>query len=186
MRTAIRTGATAPAGIPMTAAKWIRLVGAVCALTVVLSLFVGSGTTRAEARTFVVEMKNFQFAPSVLQINPGDLVTIRVFNNDTTGHTFDITEYDVRIGTRESPLQPGQNGTDTFTADVGGTFWFFCDIPGHASRSGSGYTGMAGRLVVGQPSDSLGTTLPLIVGGVAAGIVLVGLVLWLRRKSGHA
>jgi plastocyanin len=141
-------------------------------------------TARAASRTFVIEMSNTQFHPALLQADPGDVVTVRVFNNDTVGHTFDIAEFAVHIGNRTSPLQPGQNDSRTFTADREGTFWFFCDILGHASRAGAGYAGMAGRLIIGQTgTSSLDPTLYIIVGiAVTAAIVFVALYV-LRRKK---
>jgi len=143
-----------------------------------------SPTARAASRTFVIEMSNIQFHPALLQADPGDSVTVHVFNNDTVGHTFDIAELAVHIGNRTNPLQPGQNDSRTFTADRGGTFWFFCDIPGHAARAGTGYSGMAGRLIIGQAgTPQLDPTLYIIVGvAVTAAIVLVALYV-LRRKK---
>ena len=140
---------------------------------------------RAAERAFIVEMRSFQFLPNVLQVEPGDIVTIRVFNNDTTGHTFDLPQFGVQIGTRASPFQPGQNATRTFTADRSGTFWFFCDIPGHASPAGSGYTGMAGRLIVGASAAPFDATI-LVLGAIGVAIVagIIGVVVWRRRTSG--
>ncbi len=152
------------------------------AALILASLTPFAPTATAGERTFVIEMENIQFRPNLIQVDPGDIVTILVFNNDTTGHTLDITEFAVHIGTRTDPLLPGQNQTRTFTADRAGTFWFFCDIPGHASRSGNEWTGMAGRLIVGQTPAPLDLTVAFVAGGVIAAAVIVGLVVWLRRR----
>ena len=160
-----------------------QLVSTLCLASLLLtSLTLFASYATAKERIFVVEMKNIAFIPILIQVDPGDVVTVIVFNNDTTGHTFDITEINVHIGTRASPLLPGQNQTRTFTADRVGTFWFFCDIPGHASRSGSGYTGMAGRLIVGQPSAPPDLTAAFVAGSAVAVALFVGLVIWLRRR----
>lgn len=157
----------------------------VCIGALVFASFVySSPTAQAASRTFIIEMSNLQFHPPLLEADPGDVVTVHVFNNDTIGHTFDIAEFAVHIGDRTNPLQPGQNDSQTFTADREGTFWFFCDIPGHAARAGAGYTGMAGRLIIGQGgTSSLDPTLYIIVGvAVAAAISIVALYV-LRRKK---
>jgi len=135
----------------------------------------------AVERTFVVEMKNILFLPNLLQADPGDVVTILVFNNDSTVHTFDIVEFNVHLGTRAAPMLPGENRSATFTADRAGTFWFFCDIPGHATRQGTGYAGMAGRLIVGPPTDGSDLTFVIVGVGVAAAAALIaGIAVWIR------
>jgi len=161
--------------------RW-SIIACMTAITL-SSLTFGLPIASAVERTFVVEMRNLQFLPNVLQAEPGDVITIRVFNNDTVGHTFDLPQFNVQIGTRASPLQPGENGTRTFTVDPSGTYWYFCDVVGHASSAGSGYTGMAGRLIVGGAAAPSDATIP-ILGAVGVAIVagIVGVVLWRGRK----
>ena len=143
-------------------------------------------TASAKETTFVIEMRGgpFRFIPNLLQVDPGDIVTVVVFNNDTTGHTFDLPPFFVQIGTISAPMQPGTNRTATFPTSSQGTFWFFCAIPGHAPSQGNSYTGMAGRLVVGQPTPGPDLTVAFVVIGViAAAGVGVGLLLWSRRRT---
>lgn len=168
----------------MRASQPTRLLVTACMFTIILaSTFAGFPTAEAAQRAFVVEMQDVEFRPNVLQVDPGDVVTIRVFNNGSIGHTFDIAEFNVHIGDRTNPLQPGQNASRTFTADRRGTFWFFCDIPGHAIASGSGYSGMAGRLIVGPalpPADLMIPIVILVVVAIGAGVA--GLIVWRAWK----
>ncbi|MGQ0797732.1 MAG: cupredoxin domain-containing protein [Methanobacteriota archaeon] len=162
----------------------LRAIATVLALLLAASIL-GPLAPRgaAVALTFVVEMENFLFVPNVLRVDPGDVVTIVVFNNDTTGHTFDIVEFNVHLGSRSAPMVPGENRSATFTADLEGTFWFFCDIPEHATRQGTGYAGMAGRLIVGTPTDGGDLTFAIVGVGVAvAGGIVGGVILWMRRR----
>ena len=161
---------------------------AVVILTAALGLAIPPAT--AKSTTFVVEARGgpLRFIPSVLQVDPGDVVTVVVFNNDTQGHTFDLPPFSVAVGTVAAPLQPGTNGRATFTTSAQGEFWFFCAIPGHATARGDGsYTGMAGRLIVGQPTPGPDLTVAFVVIGViAAAGVGVGLLLWSRRRAPKA
>lgn len=158
------------------------------ALLVLLSGFLIVPTVRAKQVTVTIEMKNFQFNPNEVRLDPGDAVTIRVFNNETTAgvpHTFDIDLLNVHIGSRASPLLPGQQGAANFTANQNGTFWYHCDIPGHATQSADGsWSGMAGRIIIGQGGASPLDPIPFIIGGVvvlAAG-ALVALYFTRRKK----
>lgn len=167
-----------------------RFLGAVVIVLTVSSLMPGTIPRAAAANvTFVVEMlAPNRFSPTTLQVAPGDSVTIVVFNNDSIGHTFDLNEFNVHLGTATNPMQPNENRTATFIADRPGTFWFFCAVPGHASPRGDGsYSGMAGRLVVGEPTSGGDFTWALAIGGVAAAIVVATAIFaWARRRRPKA
>ena len=162
-------------------------VRAAAVVTLGILVLVGTFTVEAATPSFSVEMKNVQFSLDKIRVDWGDEVTIHVHNNDTgvpAGHTFEIVEYDIHLGTRNNPLPPGAQDSTTFTANKNGTFWYFCSVPGHATRLVDGYAGMAGRLIVGEvpPGDGpCDLTCFIIIGVVAA--VAVGLaVYFIRRK----
>ena len=138
------------------------------------------------AKTVVIEMIGVQFVPSTVHVDPGDIVTVRVFNNDTgIVHTFDLDAFNVHLGTPSVPMQPGTNASDTFTADREGTFWFRCSVTGHATPRGDGtYTGMAGTLVVGQGAPPPDLTLLILIGVAgAAAVGVAAVVVWIRRRA---
>ena len=163
------------------------------AAVVILGVLVLVGTFGVEAanRSFGVEMKNVQFALQEIRVDWGDEVTIHVHNNDTgvpEGHTFEIAEYDIHLGTRNNPLPPGAQDSTTFTANQNGTFWYFCSVPGHSVRLADGsYAGMAGRLLVGEVDDGGAEpdfdVTPFIIIGVVAGVIAVGLVVYFIRRQ---
>lgn len=154
-----------------------------------LMLMMGVFAVKAAPREFSVEMKNVRFSLSEIRVDWGDEVTIHVHNNDTAvpaGHTFELVEYDVHLGTTGSPLPPGAEDNAAFTANLNGTFWYFCSVPGHATRLADGsWSGMAGRLIVGaETADDSGLDLIIIVGGIAAvAVVAVVGVYLLRRRQ---
>ena len=167
----------------MTVVRGLSVVLAVLIVWAAVPLVAPTAT--AKERRLVVEMRSpNRFLPEELRVDPGDIVTIVVFNNDTQGHTFDLPAFSVELGTSGAPMQPGTNRTATFTTAGPGTVWYFCAIPGHATPRGDGsYTGMAGRLVVGQPAGGPDLTVVFVVIGVAAVIgVGIGLVLRSRRR----
>jgi len=148
----------------------------------------GVPTAQGKSVTIVIEMKDFQFHPNEVRANPGDAVTIHVFNNETTAgvpHTFDIDSLNVHIGTRATPILSGQDGVANFTASQNGTFWFHCDIQGHATPSADGsWSGMAGRLIIGQAGTASVDLTPYLIGGIVviAAIGVAALVFARRRK----
>ncbi len=142
-------------------------------------------TAKAKELMFVIEMRSVRFFPELLAVDPGDVVTVVVFNNDTLVHTFDLPAHGVHLGTVAAPMPPGENRSATFTASSEGTFWFFCSVTGHSAQRGDGtYTGMAGRLVVGQPRGGQDLTLIAVVVGVVAALAgAVGVLVWRRRRA---
>ncbi len=159
-------------------------------LVLALAAPVGGLLPSAQAKGVVVHIEMRapnRFSPNIIQVDPGDQVTIFIYNNDTTGHTFDQNDYNIHLGTRASPLQPGENQTATFTTDQQGDFWFFCDVLGHSTpRGDGGYQGMAGRLVVGQAQPGPDLVLLATIGGAVAAAVAVAVVFvwwYLRRQK---
>ena len=150
-----------------------------------VSLQVVALPAKAKDRTFVIEMRSVRFNPDLLAVDPGDSVTLIVFNNDSMGHTFDLPAFNVHLGTVTNTMPPGSNGTANFTAATQGTFWFLCSVTGHATPRGDGsYVGMAGRLVVGQTPPPPDLTIAFVVIGVIAAVAAsVGLLLWWRRRA---
>lgn len=165
----------------------IRWLATVLFVLVISSTHATLFVPRASAKevTHSVEMlAPNRFSPDLLRVDPGDVVTIVVFNNDTIGHTFDINDYGIHLGTSSSPIPRDENRTVTFTANLPGVFWFFCAVPGHASPRGDGsYSGMAGRLIVGPDNPGPDLTLLFIIGGVAAVVAVAAIVVLVRRRS---
>lgn len=151
-----------------------------------LGLFAAAPSAQAKDVTFVIEARNFAFSPAFLQVDPGDVVTIIVFNNETgvIPHTFDLDAYGVHLGSVSNPIPSGQNRSATFTADEAGTLYFYCSIPGHATNQGGGrWTGMAGRLQVGEAPPP-GDATPVIVGGLVVLFASLGAIAYaVRRKK---
>lgn len=94
-----------------------------------------------------VEMKGMAFAPAEVRIPAGTWVTWT--NLDSVGHT--VTPDDAakwgNAGSGSDPSQfvnEGQSWSSCFTTP--GAYAYHC-VP-HSSRSGSGYLGMTGKVVV--------------------------------------
>lgn len=162
-------------------------VSLLIALVVCLGCLSAVPTARAKSVSVVIEMRDFQFHPNEVRVDPGDIVTIHVFNNETTAgvpHTFDIDSLNVHIGSRAAPLFSGESGNATFTASSNGTFWFHCDIQGHATPSADGsWSGMAGRIIVGQAGTTPQDPTFYIILGVAASVAIALVAVYVIRKE---
>jgi len=160
---------------------------AVLAFVALLAFSSLSAAPPAKAKnvTFVIEMRNFTFSPDFLQVDPGDNVTIVVFNNETVDvpHTFDLDASNIHLGTVSDPMRLGENRTATFTVNAEGTFYFHCAIPGHATNQGGGrWAGMAGRLQVGEAPPPADLT-PIIVAGVVVLAMSLAAVVYVARRG---
>ncbi len=79
-----------------------------------------------------------QFTPAVLQVNPGDRVTIELVSTDVV-HGLSLDGYGFSL-----TADPGQTVTGAFVADQTGVFRFRCLVP-----CGNLHPFMIGKLQVG-------------------------------------
>ncbi len=88
-------------------------------------------------KAFVVDAKNFSFAPSAITVNKGDKVKITLKN--TGGfHDLKIDEY----GVATPRINGGSEASIQFIADKTGTFEYSCSVGTHRQM------GMKGMLIV--------------------------------------
>jgi len=77
------------------------------------------------------------FDRTELRAKVGETVALRLENQDTQSHSFDIDEFAVH-----TLLPSGATSLALFTASMPGSYTFYCSIPGHRDA------GMVGTLVV--------------------------------------
>ena len=116
-----------------------------------------------QERHLRIEASQFQFAPSVISVNPGDRVTIDLTTTDVV-HGLYVDDYGLSI-----TADPGQTTRLTFVADKAGTFALRCFAP-----CGPLHPFMVGKLNVG-PNWLLWRAI-----GAAAVAAFAGL--WVFRK----
>lgn len=80
---------------------------------------------------------NHHFGTSELHAQVGETVALRLENDDSAGHSFDIDELGVHVS-----MPPGEPALALFKASAPGTYTFYCGVPGHREA------GMVGTLVV--------------------------------------
>ncbi len=85
-----------------------------------------------------VKAEDLKFTPNALTAKVGQAITVNMQNAGALEHSFIIDELNVRM----EKVQPGQNGSVTFTASTAGTYTIYCDVPGHKEA------GMTGTLTV--------------------------------------
>ncbi len=134
--------------------------------TLVLVLPVPVTLAAPQERHFHIEASTFQYTPSVINVNPGDRVTIDLTAMDVV-HGLYVDDYGLNI-----TADPGQTARLTFVADKPGAFRLRCSAP-----CGSLHPFMVGKLNVG-PNWLLWRAIGLGVLAVAA--VLSGV--WIGRK----
>lgn len=111
-------------------------------------------------RTFRVEASQFAYAPAVLEMNPGDTVTIELVSTDVV-HGLYLDGYGVSV-----TADPGQTASLTFTADKDGSFRFRCNV-----TCGALHPFMIGKIQVG-PNTWLWRVIALTVLAALAMLVL--------------
>lgn len=115
--------------------KWLALAGLSLA---VAFLPLPPGRPAPTERYFRLEARRFAYAPAVLDVNPGDRVTIDLAALDVV-HGLAVDGYDLNI-----TADPGQTARLTFVADRAGTFRFRCTM-----TCGALHPFMLGKLNVG-------------------------------------
>ncbi len=90
-----------------------------------------------ETKEFEIIATNWNFSPSLIEVNKGDKVELHLQSEEGT-HGFTILEFGV-----SETLTPGEDVHTEFIADKLGTFNFFCSVP-----CGRGHGAMRGLLVV--------------------------------------
>lgn len=108
-----------------------------------------SGSEESEAatetidRTVTVAASEFEFAPSTLNVAPGETVRVELTNDGQIAHNFTVETLDASTAT----IQPGKTSSLTFTApEEAGTYpiRFTCSVAGHEDA------GMIGEIVVSE------------------------------------
>ncbi|GIV64824.1 MAG: hypothetical protein KatS3mg046_084 [Bellilinea sp.] len=92
----------------------------------------------SQHRYFVIEARQFAYSPAVLQVNPGDTVTIKLVSSDVV-HGLYVDGYNVSV-----KADPGQSKSLTFIADKSGSFRLRCNV-----ACGAMHPFMIGKLEVG-------------------------------------
>jgi heme/copper-type cytochrome/quinol oxidase subunit 2 len=110
-------------------------------------------------RRIRIEASLSQFTPAVLQVNPGDRVTIDLVSTDVV-HGFSLDGYNFTLA-----ADPGQTVTGTFVANQQGEFRFRCLVP-----CGNLHPFMIGKLQVG--------TNLLLVRGIILGFLAAFVGAW--------
>lgn len=111
-------------------------------------------------RALRVEASQFAYAPAVLEVNPGDTLTIELVSKDVV-HGLYVDGYGVSV-----TADPGQTARLTFTADKSGSFRFRCNV-----TCGALHPFMIGKLQVG-PNTWLWRAIALTVLAAIAMVVL--------------
>jgi heme/copper-type cytochrome/quinol oxidase subunit 2 len=113
------------------------------ALVVLALLWLGLGAAPAaagpgERHTVRLEASQYRFEPGVIQVSPGDRVTIELVATDVV-HGLYLDGYELQM-----TADPGQTARLTFVADRSGSFRFRCSV-----TCGAMHPFMIGKLRVG-------------------------------------
>ena len=106
---------------------------------VVLLVPIPAGATAPTERTLHIEASRFEYNPAILQVNPGDKVTIELVATDVV-HGLSIDGYNL-----EAIADPGKTARITFIANRQGSFRFHC-----TTTCGNLHPFMIGKLEVGR------------------------------------
>lgn len=116
--------------------RWLLLSGLAFLL---LFIPIPSAAHEPAERLIHIDASRFEYNPSVVSVNPGDLVTIELVSNDVV-HGLAIDGYNLSM-----TADPGQTASLSFIASKQGVFRFRC-----TSTCGNLHPFMIGKLQVGQ------------------------------------
>lgn len=115
------------------------------------SLFTASPTAQANAgaspaaasggQTAEIGMNDIYFNPNVITIPADTPVPITITNHGATLHNFSVTDHknpNVKNLNISVDVNPGASTTVTVNAPAG-TYYFYCDVPGHEAAGMFGY-----------------------------------------------
>lgn len=114
---------------------WILVF--ITALAILLAPF--PKPVSASEHLFHIEAGRFEYSPSVLQVSPGDRVTLELVSTDVV-HGLSIDGYGLSM-----TADPGKTERLTFTAEKAGVFRFRC-----TASCGNMHPFMTGKLYVGS------------------------------------
>jgi plastocyanin len=117
-----------------------------------------------QERVITIYASSYSYAPSVIRVNPGDVVTLRLVSEDVV-HGIYIDGYDLNL-----VADPGRTESLTFTADRAGTFRLRCSV-----TCGALHPFMIGKLQVGGGSLALPA-------GLLAGLAAAAALLWKEQR----
>lgn len=119
----------------------------------------------SQEKVITIRAQQFYYTPSVVEVNKGDIVTIRFISNDVH-HGLYIDGYEL-----ETNARPGQDGSLTFVANNTGKFAMRCSV-----TCGSFHPYMIGYLRV-KPDYRLFGSIWLALG------ILIGSILLVSRRQ---
>ncbi len=85
------------------------------------------GGAGSSARVIKIRAEDIKYATTIITAKVGETVTVTLENDGALEHSLIIDDLNVKI----EHVQPGQNGSATYTLQQPGTYPFYCDVPGH-------------------------------------------------------
>jgi uncharacterized cupredoxin-like copper-binding protein len=90
---------------------------------------------QVKRQTIEVRAKEYHFTPALITVDKGTRVTIRLINEGTEQHEFELDAFDFEI----KPIAPRTRAQASFTADRTGLFEFACHVDGHYEKGMVGF-----------------------------------------------
>jgi plastocyanin len=112
-------------------------LGALLVATMAAGTSAGGVSAEALAKLPALATLPNTFDRTELRAKVGETLALRLENQDTSAHSFEINELNVH-----TPLPTGATSLALFTPSTPGTYTFYCGIPGHREA------GMVGTLIV--------------------------------------
>jgi LPXTG-motif cell wall-anchored protein len=152
----------------------------------VLALLVMPGVIRAQSspQQITLTLTEFSITPSSFTATQGQPVHFTLVNTGKFPHNVTFMMGTEMVTLEAQPLKSGETATADFTFDQAGTWDMHCPVDSHAQR------GMVGQVIVnaavapGMPSTGQALDqLPMMVGGLAAILLVTGGLVVRRRKA---
>jgi len=147
-------------------------IGLVALTTLVLFITSASGMVALHptVRHITIDASQFEYSPSTITVNQGDVVQIQLVSDDVT-HGFYLDSYGV-----STVAPPGHPNMVQFVADRVGTFRFRC-----SHTCGPLHPFMIGQLTITPASRA--NPGPFAASGILAIVIAIGTMVWTWRSA---
>jgi LPXTG-motif cell wall-anchored protein len=167
--------------------RYSKMAFLLCVPLLALLVMPGSILAQSSPQQVTLTLTEFTITPSTFTVTQGQPVHFTLNNTGKFPHNVAFMNGSEMVTLEANPIAGGQSATADFTFDQVGTWEMHCPVDGHAGKGMVGQVIVTAAAVPGMPITGAATSqAPLIVGGVLGLALIMGGVIFRRRKASRA